>query len=210
MKLRKILPLMALLSLSVSNSFAAQFIDVTSDTYNKIWSVGQAYKSNRKLENPVNYGVELRSGAGGAAVLVTPGTIVKYIAYSKDERLIFPGEAFKSAVVNSTDYVYIATYAMHLKNPIAGTVAQQVPSQRLLIEKDGKYIMPEQMSPVIYDAMPHSYAVVYYAFPKNVVLNAPYTIKFINGNGDKIEIPITAEKLADIIDKENKLVYKPD
>ena len=55
--------------------------------------------------------------------------------------------------------------------------------------------MPEQMSPVIYDAMPHSYAVVYYAFSKNVVLNAPYTIKFINGNGDKIEIPITTERL---------------
>ena len=181
---------------------------MTADTYNKIWNVGQSYKTDRKLENPVNYGVELRSGAGGAAVLVTPGTIAKYIAYSKDERLIFPGETFKSAVVNSNDYVYIATYAMHLKNPLAGTVAQQVPSQRLLIEKDGKYIMPEQMNPVIYDAMPHSYAIVYYAFPKNVVLNAPYTIKFINGNGDKIEIPITAEKIADIIDNENKLVYK--
>ena len=185
MKLRKLLPLMVMFSLSVSTSFAAQFIDVTSDTYNKIWSVGQSYKTDRKLENPVNYGVELRSGAGGAAVLVTPGTIAKYIAYSKDERLIFPGEAFKSAVVNSNDYVYIATYAMHLKN-----------------------IIPEQMNSVIYDAMPHSYAIEYYAFPKNVVLNAPYTIKFINGNGDKIEIPITAEKIADIIDKENNLVYK--
>lgn len=97
---------------------------------------------------------------------------------------------------------------MHIKNPLAGTVAQQLPSQRLLIEKDGKYIMPEQMNSVIYDAMPHSYAIEYYAFPKNVVLNAPYTIKFINGNGDKIEIPITAEKIADIIDKENNLVYK--
>lgn len=207
MKLRKLLPIIALFIMTAATSFA-QFIDVTADTYNKIWNVGQSYKSDRKLENPVNYGVELRSGAGGAAVLVTPGTIAKYIAYSKDERLIFPGETFKSAVVNSNDYVYIATYAMHLKNPLAGTVAQQVPSQRLLIEKDGKYIMPEQMSPVIYDAMPHSYAVVYYAFPKNVVLNAPYTIKFINGNGDKIEIPITTEKIADIIDKENNLVFK--
>ena len=40
------------------------------------------------------------------------------------------------------------------------------------------------------------------------MLNTPYTIKFINGNGDKIEIPITAEKIADIIDKENNLVFK--
>ena len=111
MKLRKLLPLMVMFSLSVSTSFAAQFIDVTSDTYNQIWSAGQSYKTDRKLENPVNYGVELRSGAGGAAVLVTPGTITKYIAYSKDERLIFPGEAFKSAVVNSSNYVYIATNA---------------------------------------------------------------------------------------------------
>lgn len=207
MKFYKILAITVLFAAVASSSFA-QFIDVTLDTYNKIWSAGQSYKTDRKLENPVNYGVELRSGAGGAAVLVTPGTIAKYIAYSKDERLIFPGEAFKSAVVNSNDYVYIATYAMHLKNPLAGTVAQQVPSQRLLIEKDGKYIMPEPMNPVIYNVMPHSYAVVYYAFPKNVVLNAPYTIKFINGNGDKIEIPITTEKIADIIDKENNLVFK--
>ena len=55
MKLRKLLPLMVMFSLSVSTSFAAQFIDVTSDTYNKIWSVGQSYKTDRKLENPVNY-----------------------------------------------------------------------------------------------------------------------------------------------------------
>ena len=207
MKFYKILSIAALFATVASSSFA-QFIDVTPETYDKIWSTGQNYKTDRKLESPINYGVELRSGAGGAAVLVTPGTITKYIAYSKDERLIFPGEAFKSAVVTSSNYVYIATYAMHLKNPLAGTVAQQVPSQRLLIEKDGKYIMPEQMNSVIYDAMPHSQAVVYYAFPKNVVLNAPYTIKFINGNGDKIEIPITTEKIADIIDNENKLVFK--
>lgn len=36
MKLRKLLPLMVMFSLSVSTSFAAQFIDVTSDTYNQI------------------------------------------------------------------------------------------------------------------------------------------------------------------------------
>lgn len=210
MKLRKLLPLMVMFSLSVSTSFAAQFIDVTSDTYNKIWSVGQSYKTDRKLENPVNYGVELRSGAGGAAVLVTPGTITKYIAYSKDDRLIFPDESFKKAIINSNDYVYIATYALHLKNPLAGTVMPQLPSQRLLIEKDNQYITPVAMDTKIYDMMPHSYAVVYYAFPKNVVLNTPYTIKFINGNGDKIEIPITTERIADIIDKENNLVFKPN
>ena len=39
-------------------------------------------------------------------------------------------------------------------------------------------------------------------------MNPPYTIKFINGYGDKIEIPINADKLAELMDKENKLVYK--
>ena len=56
--------------------------------------------------------------------------------------------------------------------------------------------------------MPHSYALVYYAIPKQIIMNPPYTIKFINGNGDKIEIPITADKLTELMDKENKLVYK--
>lgn len=181
---------------------------MTPDTYDKIWSVGQSYKTDRKLENPVNYGVELRSGAGGAAVLVTPGTITKYIAYSKDDRLIFPDESFKKAIINSNDYVYIATYALHLKNPLAGTVMPQLPSQRLLIEKDNQYITPVAMDTKIYDMMPHSYALVYYAIPKQIIMNPPYTIKFINGNGDKIEIPITTDKLAELMDKENKLVYK--
>lgn len=94
MKFYKILSITVLFAAFAGSSFA-QFIDVTSDTYNQIWSVGQSYKTDRKLENPVNYGVELRSGAGGAAVLVTPGTITKYIAYSKDDRLIFPDESFK-------------------------------------------------------------------------------------------------------------------
>ena len=43
MKLRKLLPIIALSSMTAANSFA-QFVDVTADTYNKIWSVGQAYK----------------------------------------------------------------------------------------------------------------------------------------------------------------------
>ena len=176
--------------------------------YDKIWSTGQNYKTDRKLESPINYGVELRSGAGGAAVLITPATITKYVSYSKDDRLIFPDESFKKAILNSNDYVYIATYALHLKNPLAGTVMPQLPSQRLLIEKDNQYIIPVAMNTKIYDMMPHSYALVYYAIPKQIIMNPPYTIKFINGNGDKIEIPITTDKLAELMDKENKLVYK--
>lgn len=207
MKFYKILSITVLFAAVASSSFA-QFIDVTPETYDKIWSIGQNYKTDRKLESPINYGVELRSGVGGAAVLITPATITKYISYSKDDRLIFPDESFKKAILNSNNYVYIATYALHLKTPLAGTVMPQLPSQRLLIEKDNQYIIPVAMNTKIYDMMPHSYALVYYAIPKQIIMNPPYTIKFINGNGDKIEIPINADKLAELMDKENKLVYK--
>ena len=49
MKLRKLLPLMVMFSLSVSTSFASQFINVTSDTYNQIWSASQSYKTDRQI-----------------------------------------------------------------------------------------------------------------------------------------------------------------
>lgn len=197
-----------LLSCVAINYANSGFVDMTPDTYDKIWAIGSNFKPDRKLENPVLYGIELRSGGGGAASLITPATITKYLSYSKDERLVFPPADFKNTMLNNKDYVYIATYAMHLKNLLTGGVMPQLPSQRLLIEKDGQYIMPAKMDTQIYDMMPHSYAIVYYAYPKNVIYNTPYTIKFINGNGDRIEIPITADKLNNLIDKENKLVYQ--
>lgn len=82
MKFYKILSIAALFATVASSSFA-QFIDVTPETYDKIWSTGQNYKTDRKLESPINYGVELRSGAGGAAVLITPATITICIIFQR-------------------------------------------------------------------------------------------------------------------------------
>lgn len=51
--------------------------------------------------------------------------------------------------------------------------------------------------------MPNSYAPMFYAFPKNVILNAPYTIKFVDGFGNVKSYEITADAMGKAVNGEN-------
>ena len=54
----------------------------------------------------------------------------------------------------------------------------------------------------LYELMPHSFGLKYYAFPREVILNTPYTIRYITGYGDILDMEVTAEKVDSLIDDE--------
>lgn len=180
------------------------FLDVTPETFTSFWKRGLSHSDTDNIEAPENYCYRLVKGHDRNYVgLMTASMMVKYIAYSADARLLPVPSDFSQSVISNNDMAYIVTWVPMGKSLLGSDVAVQVPTQRLVIVKGGEIIRPVAMPQPLRELMPTSYAPMFYAFPKNVILNAPYTIKFVDGFGNVKSYEITADAMGKAVNGEN-------
>ncbi|WP_299144645.1 hypothetical protein [uncultured Dialister sp.] len=206
-------------ALSASIAFAAipgassqegkpvSFLDVTPQTYAEYWEDGQSFKSNGNQEYPDLFGRQWRKAFTNSISLVTPRMIVSYISFSGEKRLLDIPADFESIMEKYNDLVYVATWTNFSRDGSnallgGGAITPQLPTQRLVIDKDGTIIRPVPMPEEIENLMPHSFGLVYYAFPRSVILNVPYTIRWVNGYGNILSMEVPDKLIRELADDE--------
>lgn len=188
----------------VQYAVSGNFLDVNPGTYSSFWQTGAYHKNTGNIEAPENYCYRLIKGHDRNYVgLMTPSMMVKYIAYSANSRLLSVPFDFSQSIINSNDMAYIVTWVPMGSSLLGGDIAVQVPTQRLVIVKNNEIIRPVLMQQSFRDLMPKSYAPMFYAFHKNIILNTPYTIKFVDGFGNIKSYEITKDTIEKAITDEN-------
>ena len=192
------------------SSYAADFSNVTPDTYATYVSQGAASKSNGNQENPDLYGRQWRKATTNSISIVTPRTITSYLSYSAQKRLVQLPTNLEQIIEQNNNLLYITTWIPFMRDGgnmfgFGGAIAPQLQTQRLAIEKNGTLIYPSEMPSEIESLMPHSFGVKYYAFPRATVMNVPYTIRWVTGYGDILSMDVTQETINNLIDDESDL-----
>lgn len=192
---------------SFASASAADFTRLNSDSYRVMWQKGKAVEKHGKLENPMHYGLEMRRGSVGSnqVVLVTPYTAGMYIASTEELRLLEIPSDFKSTLLANQDILFVAPAYMPVHHLISYQTETKgsAPAEHLVLLKDGKRIYPRYtMNPDIYALMPHSHYVSYFGFTRRQILDVPYTVKYINGEGDIISFDVTQKDIDRMIRQE--------
>lgn len=204
--------IIAALSLMICNAntyaenkvIPSNFESVTVDNYQSIWQMGEQFKANGNQEYPDLFGRAFRKASTNAIELVTPKTMLSYIAFSYKQRLLDVPQNIEELIIKNNDIVYLATFTPILREGMFGEggIDPQIPTQRLVIEKDNQLIRPVKMDPDLEALMPHSYGLVYYGFTREVILNVPYKIRYVTGYGDILSMDVTADNINSLIDDE--------
>lgn len=197
----------AIPGLSLNKAKPVSFQDVTPQTYSEYWEEGKSFKSNGNQEYPDLFSRQWRKASTNSISLVTPRMIVSYISFTGEKRLLDVPTNFESIMEKYNDLVYVATWTDFSREGGSvlfggGAIAPQLPTQRLVIDKDGTIIRPVPMPKEIEDLMPHSFGLVYYAFPRSVILNVPYTIRWVNGYGNILNMDATDKLIRSLADDE--------
>ena len=177
-------------------SSAADFIRLDSSSYDTMWEKGKQVKKHGTLENPMHYGVEMRHGSIGSnqVVLVTPYTAGMYISSTEDLRLLHVPADFKEIFLANQDLLYVTSAYVPVHHLISWSVETRGSgrTEHLVIEKDGQKIFPTcALYPQLDALMPHSAQAAYVGFKREQILNAPYTVKYVTGEGDLVEFKVT-------------------
>ena len=181
------------------------FSNVTADTYPTYWKQGEQFKSNGNQEFPDLFGRQWRKASTNSISIATPRTIISYLGFSGKERLLDIPSDLQDFMIKNNDTIYVATWTDYFKVGMFGSGAPepQLQTQRLVIEKDGVIYRPTEMPKELYDLMPHSYGLTYYGFPRKIILNAPYQIKWVNGYGNILSMDVPKELVNSLIDDES-------
>lgn len=182
------------------------FQNITTETYPIFWQQGESFKSNGNQENPDLYSRQWRKASTNSISLLTPRMLVSYIGFSHKQRLLDVPTDFEAIMQKQNDFVYVVSWTPFTREGGTifggGSINPQLPTQRLVIEKDNTVIRPTPMDPQIEALMPHSFGAKYYAFPRKTILDVPYTIRFITGYGDILSMDVTSELITSLIDDE--------
>lgn len=185
---------------------AADFQNITPETYPVYWQQGEQFKSNGNQEKPDLFGRQWRKATTNCISIVTPRMMVSYLAFSHQKRLLELPVDLEQIFEKYNNLIYVTTWTPFMRDGgLFGSgvaIAPQIQTQRLVIDKDGVLIRPTEMPLELYELMPHSFGLKYYAFPREVILNTPYTIRYITGYGDILDMEVTAEKVDSLIDDE--------
>ena len=194
---------LAATTLSASTT-PVDFSNITTETYPQYWAIGESFKSNGNQEHPDLFGRQWRKASTNSISLVTPRMIIGYLAFSHTQRLLALPLDLEDFMIKNNDTIYVATWTNFFRTGMfsEGAAEPQLPTQRLVIEKDGVVYRPTEMPKELYDLMPHSFGLTYYGFPRNVILNAPYQIKWVNGYGNILNMDVPKELVDSLIDDE--------
>lgn len=191
-----------------SSVSAADFLRLTPASYDAMWQKGKTVKKHGRLENPMHYGLEMRTGSIGSnqVVLVTPYTAGLYISSTEELRLLEIPADFRETLLSNQDILFIAPAYVPVHHLISYQTETKgsMPAEHLAIIKDGQRIYPRYtMNPVLDSLMPHSDYVRYFGFTREQILDVPYTVKYVNGEGDLISFDVT-QKDIDRMQKQEK------
>ena len=76
-------------------------------------------------------------------------------------------------------------------------------AEHLALVKEGKMIFPRYtMDPVVDELMPHSHFVRYFGFTRKEILDVPYEVRYVNGEGDLISFKVNEKDLETLIREE--------
>lgn len=205
---KAILALTAALALSFSfTAGAADFIHLNDSSYETMWQKGKTIKKHGSLENPMHYGVEMRHGTIGSnqVVLVTPYTAGLYISSTETLRLLDIPSDFKGELLQNQDVLFIAPAYVPVHHLISWSTETKGSgrAEHLALVKDGKFIFPRYtMNPTVDSLLPHSHFVRYFGFTRKEILDVPYEVRYVNGEGDLISFKVDEKDLEELIREE--------
>ncbi|WP_296982468.1 hypothetical protein [uncultured Dialister sp.] len=203
-----ILALLSALALSMSlTAGAADFIRLDGASYDTMWQKGKTIKKHGSLENPMHYGVEMRHGTLGSnqVVLVTPYTAGLYISSTENLRLLDVPADFKDSLLQNQDILFIAPAYVPVHHLISWSMETKGSgrAEHLALVKDGKRIYPRYtVNPAVDSLLPHSHFVRYFGFTRQEILDVPYEVRYVNGEGDLISFKVDEKDLEELIREE--------
>lgn len=203
-----ILALLSALALSMSlTAGAADFIRLDGASYDTMWQKGKTIKKHGSLENPMHYGVEMRHGTLGSnqVVLVTPYTAGLYISSTENLRLLDVPADFKDSLLQNQDILFIAPAYVPVHHLISWSMETKGSgrAEHLALVKEGKRIYPRYtVNPAVDSLLPHSHFVRYFGFTRQEILDVPYEVRYVNGEGDLISFKVDEKDLEELIREE--------
>ena len=203
-----ILALLSALALSMPlTAGAADFIRLDGASYDTIWQKGKTIKKHGSLENPMHYGVEMRHGTLGSnqVVLVTPYTAGLYISSTENLRLLDVPADFKDSLLQNQDILFIAPAYVPVHHLISWSMETKGSgrAEHLALVKEGKRIYPRYtVNPAVDSLLPHSHFVRYFGFTRQEILDVPYEVRYVNGEGDLISFKVDEKDLETLIREE--------
>lgn len=203
-----ILALLSALALSMPlTAGAADFIRLDGASYDTMWQKGKAIKKHGSLENPMHYGVEMRHGTLGSnqVVLVTPYTAGLYISSTENLRLLDVPADFKDSLLQNQDILFIAPAYVPVHHLISWSMETKGSgrAEHLALVKEGKRIYPRYtVNPAVDSLLPHSHFVRYFGFTRQEILDVPYEVRYVNGEGDLISFKVDEKDLEELIREE--------
>lgn len=203
-----ILALLSALALSMPlTAGAADFIRLDGAAYDTMWQKGKTIKKHGSLENPMHYGVEMRHGTLGSnqVVLVTPYTAGLYISSTENLRLLDVPADFKDSLLQNQDILFIAPAYVPVHHLISWSMETKGSgrAEHLALVKEGKRIYPRYtVNPAVDSLLPHSHFVRYFGFTRQEILDVPYEVRYVNGEGDLISFKVDEKDLEELIREE--------
>lgn len=203
-----ILALLSALALSMPlTAGAADFIRLDGASYDTMWQKGKAIKKHGSLENPMHYGVEMRHGTLGSnqVVLVTPYTAGLYISSTENLCLLDVPADFKDSLLQNQDILFIAPAYVPVHHLISWSMETKGSgrAEHLALVKEGKRIYPRYtVNPAVDSLLPHSHFVRYFGFTRQEILDVPYEVRYVNGEGDLISFKVDEKDLEELIREE--------
>lgn len=203
-----ILALLSALALSMPlTAGAADFIRLDGASYDTMWQKGKTIKKHGSLENPMHYGVEMRHGTLGSnqVVLVTPYTAGLYISSTENLRLLDVPADFKDSLLQNQDILFIAPAYVPVHHLISWSMETKGSgrAEHLALVKEGKRIYPRYtVNPAVDSLLPHSHFVRYFGFTRQEILDVPYKVRYVNGEGDLISFKVDEKDLEELIREE--------
>lgn len=203
-----ILALLSALALSMPlTAGTADFIRLDGASYDTMWQKGKTIKKHGSLENPMHYGVEMRHGTLGSnqVVLVTPYTAGLYISSTENLRLLDVPADFKDSLLQNQDILFIAPAYVPVHHLISWSMETKGSgrAEHLALVKEGKRIYPRYtVNPAVDSLLPHSHFVRYFGFTRQEILDVPYEVRYVNGEGDLISFKVDEKDLEELIREE--------
>ena len=203
-----ILALLSALALSMPlTAGAADFIRLDGASYDTMWQKGKTIKKHGSLENPMHYGVEMCHGTLGSnqVVLVTPYTAGLYISSTENLRLLDVPADFKDSLLQNQDILFIAPAYVPVHHLISWSMETKGSgrAEHLALVKEGKRIYPRYtVNPAVDSLLPHSHFVRYFGFTRQEILDVPYEVRYVNGEGDLISFKVDEKDLEELIREE--------
>lgn len=130
---------------------------------------------------------------------MTPYTMTLFISSTEELRLLQIPSNLESTILSNQGILWIVpTFGTNGGITLGGGAVNH-----LAIIKDGVKIFPKyKLNADLQDLLPTSNAAAYFGFDREIILDTPYEVRYINIAGDPVSFEVTTEYLHKIIEDE--------